>query len=179
MEYCESLSDALALFNNSPFLILEQIEELIKQEDPNLIKNIGSALELALNGFSPIQDADSFFYWEPDGCDGYFSSFSFISDQCRVIDHSDSYIVLEAQVEIIANVLGEFSLYGYDTCDGDHVYLGSVESKKEQDFETKILITFTGEITEEADLADLEIENVEIVKLPERVNFGTLEIQFD
>lgn len=179
IEYCGNLSDALALFNNSPFLILEQIEKLIQQEDLDLIKNIESALEFALNGFSPTQDADSFFYWEPDGCDGTFSSFSFTSYQCRVIDHSDNYIVLEAEVEIIANVVGEFSLYGYDTCDGDHVYVGSVESEKEQEFETQILITLTGEITEEAEFADLEIENVEIVKLPERVNFGTLEIDFD
>ncbi|MFW3962377.1 PIN domain-containing protein [Acinetobacter radioresistens] len=179
MEYYENLSDALALFNNNPFLILEQIEKLIQQEDSDLINNIGSALEFSLNGFSPTQDADSFFYWEPDGCDGSFSSFSFTSDQCRVIDHSDNYIVLEAEVEIIVNVVGQFSLYSYDTCDGDHDYVGSVESEKEQKFETKILITLIGNITEEAGFADLEIENVEIVKLPERVNFGTLEINFD
>lgn len=135
-----------------------------------------NGLKYALDGFTPDQDAESEFYWEPDGSHGWFESFSFIDETFRVIAADQGYLVLEASAEITVGAEGEFSLSVLDSIDKDHVGLGSTSVSIEETFESAILITISGEYTEDID--DLEVEEVEIVDPIRTMHFGTLEIDY-
>lgn len=181
IEYQENLADVLAELNalNAPYVVLDQIEKFISVNDLDLQTKINQYLTEELKYFTPDQDAESYLYWEPDGITAWFDSFSFISNECRIIEADECQIVIEADINIIINAEGEFSLSVYDSIDKDYVGLSSVIAKVENDFDSKILLTFEGEVTTEQNLDNLELAAIEILNKPRVIHFGTLEPDFD
>lgn len=178
--FCISeLSDGLAIFNkaNAPYAFLSRLETALDNEEAqSFLDGIASRLESMLDGFTPDQDADSYLYWEPDGSNGWFKSFYLASNELRIIDIDDGYIVLEGIAAITVEAEGEFSLSVHDSIDRDYVHLGSVTATAEEEFESEILITISGDL--DGPIEDLEIEEVEIVTPISRMHFGTLEPDF-
>ncbi|TPG76016.1 PIN domain-containing protein [Pseudomonas mandelii] len=186
--YCETserltciieLSDGLALFNkaNAPYTFLSKLESALDADTAQeFLDGISSRLESELDGFTPDQDADSYFYWEPDGSNGWFKDFHLTSNEFRIIESDEEYIVLEAQATISVEAEGEFSLSVYDSIDRDNTYVGSVTATKEEEFDSKLLITIAGDL--DGPIEELVIEEVEIVTPLKRINFGTLEPDF-
>ena len=125
------------------------------------------------DGFTPDQEADSFLYWEPEGCSGWLSDFELADSNFKIVDHDEDYIVLEVSANITIEAEGEFSLSHYDSIDRDHIYLGGVTAIAEEEFTSKILITITGDLTGE--LSDLDIDEVEVVDPISSIDFGTIE----
>lgn len=71
---------------------------------------------------------------------------------------------------------GNFSLSVHDSIDKDYVDMGSVTATVEEEFESEILITITGNL--DGEIRDLTIEDVEIVSPIKCIHFGTLEPNF-
>jgi len=175
----EELSDALALFNqpNAPYAFLAKLEAALDAGTAtSFIEGLEGGLSSALDGFTPDQEADCYLSWEPEGSNGWFTGFDLDSNELRLIEQADDYIVLEAEATIRFSAEGEFTLSVRDSIDGDYVPLSYVTATTEDEFESKILITVWGNI--EGDIEELEIESVEIVSIPRTVNFGTLEPDF-
>ena len=186
--YCESseninciseLSDGLAMFNeaNAPYAFLCKLESALEAEKAqSFIDGVASKLEAELNGFTPDQDAESYLYWEPEGSNGWFKSFYLTSNELRIIESDEEYIVLECKAAITIEAEGEFSLSMHDSIDDDYVHIDSVTATVEEEFESEILITIVGDL--EGLIEDLSIEQVEIVSPLQRIHFGTLEPNF-
>ncbi|MDN3224055.1 PIN domain-containing protein [Pseudomonas nunensis] len=173
------LSDGLALFNkaNAPYAFLSRLETALDEDTAEVfLDGISSRLESDLDGFTPDQDADSYFYWEPDGSNGWFKNVYLTSHEFRIIESDDKYIVLEVNAAITVEAEGEFSLSVHDSIDRDYSYVGSVTATKEEEFDSKLLITISGDL--DGPIEDLVIEEVEIVTPLKRINFGTLEPDF-
>jgi hypothetical protein len=177
LDYTEDFADALSKFNKetAPFAFLSLLTSKLEKEEEDaadFIENISRGVESYFDDFTPVQEADSFHYWEPDGCHGWLNDFELRDYNFKIVDHAQDYIVLEVSADITVEVKGEFSLSQYDSIDGDHVYIGGVSATVEEKFTSEILVTVWGDLT--GDFSDLDVE-VEVVNPITSVDFGTLE----
>lgn len=175
----DELSDGLAAFNkaNAPYAFLSRLEEALNKEmAESFLASIASRLESVLDGFTPDQDAESALDWEPEGSNGWFKEFRLSSNELRIIESDEGFVVLEGKAEITVEAEGEFSLYVHDSIDRDYVLIDSVTATAEEEFESEILITVTGDL--DGPIEEVTIEEVEIVSPIKRVYFGRLEPDF-
>ena len=179
LDYQNDLSGALSCFNraNAPYTLLTNLETALASGTAKaFIAAVNSGLQSALDGLTPEQDADSHFYWEPEGCHGWFHDFEFSNNEFRIIDKGDDWVVLEALANITVEAEGDFSLSVYDSIDKDHVYMGGVTESSIEEFQSEILITISGNL--EGPLEDLSIDEVEVVDPISLIHFGTLELDY-
>lgn len=179
IDYIEDFADALSKFNKETahFAFLSLLTSQLEQENSidaaDFLQRIRSSLEVALDGFTPDQEADSYHQWEPDGCHGWLSDFELANHDFKIVDHAEDYVVLEMNAIISVEVEGEFSLSHYDSIDRDYVGLGGIVTTAEEQFESAILVTICGDLN--GDLSDVDIEDVEVVDPIISIDFGTLE----
>ncbi|WP_273050474.1 PIN domain-containing protein [Pseudoalteromonas sp.] len=178
IDYSEDFADSLSKFNKAtaPFEFLSLlISKLAQDEDDaiDFVEKIRGSVDNYFNGFTPDPKADSFHYWESNGCSGWLNDFELTDTNFKIVDHAEDYIIFEVTADITVEVEGEFSLSQYDTIDRDHVYIGSVTASVEEEFTSEILITVSGDLT--GNLYDLEIEEIEVVNPITSIDFGTLE----
>ncbi|ENH4364370.1 DUF4935 domain-containing protein [Vibrio fluvialis] len=176
IDYQQDLSQALSNFNstNAPYALLANLESALKNDTADaFLSAIESGLESTFDGFTPDQEADSPFYWEAEGSHGWFKEFELLSNEFRIIDKDEGWVVLEALASITVEAEGEFSLSVYDSIDRDHVYMGGITATAAETFESEILITISGDL--EGPIEQLEIEEVEVVHQIGSVNFGLIE----
>ncbi len=178
IDYSEDFADSLSKFNKAtaPFEFLSLlISKLAQDEDDaiDFVEKIRGSVDNYFNGFTPDPKADSFHYWESNGCSGWLNDFELTDTNFKIVDHAEGYIIFEVTADITVEVEGEFSLSQYDTIDRDHVYIGSVTASVEEEFTSEILITVSGDLT--GNLYDLEIEEIEVVNPITSIDFGTLE----
>ena len=179
IDYEEDFSAGLAKFNEAtaPFALIENLTKFLQgNQAQSFITKVENGLTYTLDGFTPDQDAESQFYWEPEGSNGWFESFSFIDENFRVIGSDQELIVLEVWAEITVGAEGEFSLSVQDSIDKDYVGLGEVSVTVEDTFESEILITISGDL--HGDIDDLEVEEVEVVNPIKSMHFGSLELDY-
>ncbi|MEN2432179.1 PIN domain-containing protein [Comamonas sp. F1-6] len=186
--YCEAsdnliclddLSEVLAILNrkSAPEEFIERLEtELNSGKAQSFLDGIGLQLKTALDGFTPDQEADSFLQWEPDGAEAWFKGFSLVSNELKVIESEEDYLVIEAIASITVEAEGDFSLSVHDSIDGDDVPMGGVTANTTETFISPILITIYGDLYGKT--SDLEVAEVEIVSPITTINFGTLEPDF-
>ena len=181
IEYSEDLATVLADLNalNAPNVVLNQIESLIQQEDQDFHTSIANLLRIELDGFTPDQTADSYLYWEPEGAYAWFERFEFMEEEGRIIEADTHQLVVEINVRIFIGAEGEFSLSVYDSIDRDYVGISGAVQNIETEFDSKILLSFEGEVTTEQTLDNLELVEVEILNKPSVIDFGTLEPDFE
>ncbi|WP_198336432.1 PIN domain-containing protein [Psychrobacter celer] len=178
IDYIEYFADALSKFNKEiAFTFLSLLTSQLEQENSidaaDFLQRIRSSLEMEFDGFTPDQEADSFHYWEPDGCHGWLSDFELANHDFKIVDHAEDYVVLEMNAIISVEVEGEFSLSHYDSIDRDYVGLGGIVTTAEEQFKSAILVTICGDLN--GDLSDVDIEDVEVVDPITSIDFGTLE----
>ncbi|EPO1576061.1 PIN domain-containing protein, partial [Escherichia coli] len=128
-------------------------------------------------GFAPEQEADSYLYWEADGCSGGFEDFEFTDNHFTVIDKDENWVVIEAFADISLYAEGDFSLSVYDSFDKDHAYMGSITKRAEETYTSRILITISGDLSGSID--DLTVDDVEVIERPTSMDFGELELEYE
>jgi len=179
IDYTEDFSAGLSIFNqaNAPYALLANLERSLANGSAQpFLSKVSEGLSLSLNGFTPDQEADSQFYWEPGGSHGWFKDFHLVDNEFRIVDSDEDWIVLEAMALIEVEAEGEFSLSAYDSIDKDHVYMGSISASAEEDFKSEILITVVGDLNGELD--QLEVTEIEIVNPISSIDFGTIELDY-
>ncbi|MDD9177031.1 MULTISPECIES: PIN domain-containing protein [Aliivibrio] len=178
IDYIEDFSKGLSYFNTAtaPYALLDNLKIALSNSTAStFLTNIESGLESALYGFTPDQEANSQFYWEADGSSGKFNSFKLMDNNFTVIDTDENWVVIEAWAEIYVEAEGEFSL-STDSIDGDLIGLGSITVNAEDEFQSEILITISGDLN--GDINELVIEDVEIVDQISVIDFGELELDY-
>ncbi len=137
LHYEPDLSSALAHFNEetAPYELIDNLQKALDEgQAGKFLHDVAVHLESTFEGFAPEQEADSYLYWEADGCSGGFEDFEFSDNQFTVIDKDENWVVLEAFAEISLYAEGDFSLSVYDSCDKDHVYMGSITKRAEETY---------------------------------------------
>ncbi|WP_429151812.1 PIN domain-containing protein [Aeromonas hydrophila] len=180
IDYQDDFSRGLEIFNqtNAPYTLLANLEAALDSGfAAKFLANISSCLESLLDGITPDQDADSTFYWEAEGCHGWFHDFILLEHEFRIVDKDEDWVVLEALAAISVEAEGEFSLSMYDSIDRDHVSMGGVTVQVVREFESEILITISGDLNGPID--ELSIDEVEIVSPINTIDFGYIEPEYD
>jgi hypothetical protein len=176
IDYTEDLSNALSLFNkvNAPYEFIKKLEAALEKKDAAFfISGVESKLYDVFDGFTPDQEADSYLYWEPEGCYGWFNEFEFIDNKFQVIEIDEENIVIGTTAKIKVEAEGEFSLSMYDSIDKDHIYMGGITANATEEFESELLITIVGDLND--DLSKLVIDKVEVVNPISSIDFGMIE----
>jgi len=179
IDYLKDFSSGLMAFNrtNAPYALLANLDIAFNNNTAiSFLTEIESHLTATLEDFTPDQDAESSFYWEPEGCRGWFREFSLFDNEFRIIDTDEDWIVLAVYADIKVEVEGEFSLSVYDSIDRDQVPMGSITVTREEDFDSEILITISGDLN--GDVNELSVDEVEILNIISTVNFGNIEPDF-
>jgi hypothetical protein len=179
LDHIEDFSKGLSFFNTAtaPYALLENLKSALENSQADkFLALVENGLESALSGFTPDQEADSAFYWEPEGSNVWFKSFIFTGNDFFVIDTDEDWVVIESWAEITFEAQGEFSLADYDSIDRDYINLGSVTAFAETEFKSQILITIVGDLN--GDVNELEIVDIEIVDPIGTIDFGTLELDY-
>lgn len=179
IDHSEELGTALDVFNQetAPYAFLANLEQALDTNSAEaFLVGIANGLSRVLDGFTPDQEADSHFYWEPDGTHGYFKDFHFTDNEFRIVDKDEDWIVLEANASITVEVEGAFSLSIYDSVDRDYVPMGSTTAITKEEFESEILITIIGDLN--GPLDQLVVEEIEIVDQISLVDFGTIDLDY-
>lgn len=181
IDYVEDFADALSKFNKAigPFAFLSLLTSRFEQNDDDAIdftSNIVDSVESFFNGYTPDLEADSYHYWESNGCDSWLSEFELSDYNFKIIEHSKNSAVIEVSANITIEVEAEFSLSQYDSIDREHVYFGSVENRVEEQFTSEILVSVQGDLT--GNLSDLDVVEIDIVNPITSVDFGTLELDY-
>ena len=179
----EDLSEALNHFNRAhkPYAVVSNLESRIASGNClSFMTQLSGHLGYVFDGVDVIQEADSSFYWEPEGCEVQFINLNSISDNLRVIRDTEDTIVIEATLNISLEINGMFSLSHFDSIDRDYVSMGSVERSVSKDFDINMLITLSGDFDEAKDNVDaLEIDSVEMIDGLGSVYFGELEMDYE
>ncbi|WP_233968887.1 PIN domain-containing protein [Pectobacterium polaris] len=179
IDYIEDFSEGLSKFNaaTAPYALLDNLKSALERgQAAQFLSRIESGLQSALDGFTPDQEAESQFYWEPEGSNGWFKKFELYDYDFRVIDTDEDWVVIEVWANITVEAEGEFSLSVHDSIDRDYVSLGGVSVTAEAEFESEILITVSGDLN--GDINELDIDEVEIIDPINSVDFGTLELDY-
>ncbi|WP_284943024.1 PIN domain-containing protein [Enterobacter sp. MEB024] len=180
LHYEPDLSKALAHFNEetAPYELIDNLQKALAEgQAGKFLHDIAVHLESTFDGFAPEQEADSYLYWEADGCSGGFEDFEFTDNHFTVIDKDENWVVIEAFAEISLYADGDFSLSVYDSFDKDHVYMGSITKRAEETYTSRILITISGDLSGSID--DLTVEDVEVIERPTSMDFGELELAYE
>lgn len=177
IDYLEDLSVGIAHFNRAtaPYAAIKTIKHSLEFKG-SLYTELEGLLAGRLSDITPSQEADSYLYWEPDGCRAWFESFEVLESEFQIVDHDDDWIVVSLMLDITVKAEGDFSLSLTDTVDGDSVSMGGVTAAAEDSFQSEVLITVQGDLHGEADaltVIDAEVEDVISV-----IDFGTLEPDF-
>ncbi|ELX4199288.1 PIN domain-containing protein [Vibrio vulnificus] len=135
------------------------------------------------NNLDPYANATSGFYWEQnDMVEVSFNSMNFVSDGSspilQLVEVDSEQVVVQAMVNIEADASCTFSLSVHDSIDKDYVFLDSSSANTSFEFETEVLITFSGDFTDCEDFSSIEITDIEFISSPASVDFGDLEPDF-
>lgn len=180
IDYSEDFSASLDHFNkaNSPYAFLSKIEKDLQDgKAQKLLESIEFSLSSEIAWLTPDQDAESYFYWEPEGITLEFQELFLQEDEFKIIEVDEEYLVLEINAQIYVNAEGEFSLSAHDSIDKDYVSLGSISSTTETSFESNLLVTLIGDF--DKGLEGIDVDKVEIVNPISSVNFGTIDVDFE
>ena len=177
----DDFSNALSQFNKHtvPFKFLSTLISKIEDNDKmtiDFIDEIRREVDNYLGNYSPEQEANSYYYWEPDGCNGTLKDFELNISSFKVVDYEKNYLVLEVQANIIAEFEGYFSLSQYDSIDREYIHLDNILVLSEEDFTSEILVTICGDLEDE--FSNLDINHVEIINSIDIIDFGTLELSY-
>lgn len=183
IDYYEDLSQALDDFNRAhvPFTLVSKLEKNIGDGTcQSFISQLNSQLSTAFYYVDLVPEADSAFYWESDGWSVDYVELNSVHEELGIIRTEDSYIVVEATVNVTLSVDGSFSLSIFDSIDRDYVSMGSVHRNIQDSFDLQVLITLTGDFEEaEDDIDALEIEDIELISDLGSVYFGELEMDYE
>lgn len=172
---------ALSQFNRATasFTFLSLLTQAIKSNENKaniFINKISNEVRGYFYDFMPEIEANSSLRWEEYCSHGWLTDFKLANQDFKIIDHDKDYVVLEVNAHFEVKVESDFSLAHYDSIDRDYVPLKTITRVVDKKFTSEILITVRGDLA--GDLANLEIEEVEVVNPLTLVDFGELELDY-
>lgn len=172
----DDLAEALGCFQRHAAIHkCLQLSQQLLANDPMGIRN---AVEAAISNQSWkiefIPEADSQFNFDVDDVEAEFqlADFQPVADGqvFEPIEYGDDYLVVRLIVYASVDITGYFSFEKYDSYDRDYMPMGSGSATQTEDVEIEVLVTFGGQIPNQA-----EIDEIEVLAKREHISFGEIE----
>ena len=183
--YRDDLASALKLFqpHNAAIALVDELNEHLtsRASDSSVAVAIDEAIKESVEASEIDVNADSRYYWEPSDVHATYVSHRFRQMDSRQIDIdlvrvTEHEVVVRLVAEISCEVHANFALSMTDPIDKDQVGLGSQDADVKEEFESDVLVTFSGDLAK--GLAGVSVKEVELVNELPTVNFGQLEVDW-
>ena len=96
----------------------------------------------------------------------------------KLIDSGEDQISIEIGLSISCIAFCEFDFLVKDWVDKDYVKIGSNNVEQEFTFKTFAIVTLIGDFTKIENIENLDIDEIELLDIPEYVDFGEVEPDF-
>ena len=120
-------------------------------------------------------EATSAHYYECDGLTVNLDSVDFDTSNLSVISIDSDNVKLSVDMTISIEASADFSLSTEDSTDGDTISLAGTSETASIEFSSKVEI----DVTYYQDEQDYELDDVVVVDLPQAINFGELEPDYN
>lgn len=154
---------------------LKKFSESYESEEYETIKDL---VEHTVNDLNPSAEAGSYLRAEATHAEMHFHNFDFLSSlPFSIVQIGKDFVVAEIPIRVDAHASAEFDFYVYDSIDKDEIYMGSTYIEdQEMDFKAAILITLKVDDTEDPQV--VKLENVELIKAIDTLDFGEISPDF-
>lgn len=186
MMLISDLSEALEFFQ--PHKMVSKIiswirgNSLLGENEP-VIDEICTAISDSVNGAFFHAEGSSHMQYETNDEQAFYVSHEFDKDEHGIIDIdivrlNDEEAVLKVGACIQFNAEAGFDFIVHDRVDNDYTCLGGTTATTEGEYQSDILITLSGDLSEDVehiDFDDLEVVNIEVIESLSVVDFGEVE----
>ncbi|WP_210441860.1 PIN domain-containing protein [Vibrio crassostreae] len=182
----QDFAEALSIFQpqTAPYTFFTSLAKtLFEGSDSPFYSQIEDSATVYTEDLDLDADACSgFFVEQNDMVEVSFNSMEFVSDlsspNLQLVEVDSEQVVVQARLSIEAGASCSFSLSVHDSIDKDYVFIDGCSATTTVDYETEVLITFSGDFTDSDDFTSVEITDIEFLSSPSSVNFGELEPDF-
>lgn len=176
-----SLAEAMEKFqpHNKIATIIGHLREDALLDAPNhILDEVANEIENSVDGYDISVEASSFMSFEWSDTSANYVSHELEQNEdglvkVRVVRVDDESIVLKVGAIVEAEVEANFDFSVRDSIDKDYVYLGGSQCSTFTTYHTNILITLTGDFSQ--DFSAIEVSEVEVLEHLEYANFGEVE----
>lgn len=176
-----SLAEALEVFqpHNKVASIIAHIREDSLLDEPNhVLDKIEQAIIDSVDGSNISIDVSSYLYVEWDDVSASYLSHELDCDdkglvRISIVRIDDESISLKVGAIVEVEVEAGFSFSVRDSIDKDYVSLGGSHCTTVENYHTDILLTLTGDFSQEFD--NIEVVNIEVLETIAHANFGDIE----
>lgn len=176
-----SLAEALEKFqpHNKVTGIIARIRgDSLLDEDNHVLGEIKQAIIDSIDGCDIWIEANSSMYFEWDDAFATYISHNLDYDneglvKVRVIRIDEESIILKVGATVEVEVNANFDFSFRDPIDKDYISLGGNICTTKESYHTNILLTLTGDFSQEFD--DIEVIDIEVLETIDHVDFGEIE----
>jgi len=176
-----SLAEALEVFqpHNKVASIIAHIREDSLLDEPNhILDKIEQAIIDSVDGSNISIDVSSYLYVEWDDVSASYLSHDLDCDdeglvKISIVRIDDESISLKVGAIVEVEVEAGFSFSVRDSIDKDYVSLGGSHCTTVENYHTDILLTLTGDFSQEFD--NIEVVDIEVLETITHATFGDIE----
>lgn len=160
----DDLANALSFFHQNAEVACARLIDRLNSGKLLIDDDIKEAIRNALDRLVILPEASSAYYYESDVYDIDVPSISIsVGDDglmsLKVVDKPDEEeLVVEAEVEATVAISSSFQFSVTDPIDKDEVSIGSASATKNVSIDIKVLLTFQGDLAEDAELVHVEVD---------------------
>lgn len=177
----DDLAAAISKFqpHNQVKGIIEKIRKsALLDEENHVLTEIEEAIADSLDGADIYVEASSAYYYDASDVIATYVDHKLVVDdqgvvEINIVSIKDDVVVLQVCAEVTCEVSVDFSFSNRDPIDKDYVRIGSAAYSTEESYNTDILISLTGDFTD--DFKNLDIFEIEVLETIDHVEFEEVE----
>ena len=160
--------------------LAELLRQLERGELPELSGRIRDAIANGVDRMEADGEAvSSLFYLQEEWTTLTLLDFELSGGEAAIdfsiVQLSDDVVAAAVPVSIHAEAHGDFSAHIWDSVDKELLRMGSTSAETEVEFETEVLVTFEGDLSERD--PELELSELELVDNKYSVDFGEVDVE--
>ncbi|MEQ5399445.1 PIN domain-containing protein [Providencia rettgeri] len=186
IDVVDDLSNAISTLQSQidPEILLSKLANMLDAPYGEFYNLIKEKAESYTNQIESQPDAISNFDIDSDYLEVNFNEITFSHSSSsslflQLIQFEDNMVVVQTNVDINATAHCDFTLLVRDSTDKDYYNIGTTSESTNFDFNTDILITFTGNFENVSNITGVDIDDVEFLSSPSYIDFGYIEPSYN
>ncbi|EPL3992963.1 PIN domain-containing protein [Providencia stuartii] len=186
IDVIDDLSSAISKLQSQidPEILLTELANMLDSSSGQFYSLIKEKAEDYTNQIESQPDVNSDFEFDYDYLEISFNDITLSHSPSnplflKLIQFEDDMVVVQTRVNINATAYCDFTLFHRDSIDKDYFNIGTTSESTNFDFDTDILITFTGNFENVSNIIDVDIYDVEFLSSPSYISFGYIEPSYN
>ncbi len=180
IDVTSDLAEAISIFqpHNTAFAFcIKLASDLMTTAGEKIRDPLESYLRNYVENMDVYAEGSSAYYFESDYVETKYNTFEFLVNhedkaQLRPVQIQENTIVVESELTIKAEASSDFTFSVHDSIDNDDMKIGDAEATRDFEFDSKVLITLTGDFDKGLDF--VKVIAFEVLSSPKYVDFGEI-----